>query len=162
MVLMFAGDYEVMTTYSSFVLASNGVQVEESEQPSWEGLGLPRVMDCFGNECVLFSEHSGHYAALRIEIWTDPPPQVDDRWQDAETKTGVIDTTPRTHTRGFGLHVLKNMGADDIADIGELPLPEVPSMSIQAWVLRDPVEQWPNFDYGARGLEDWLIRLWPS
>ena len=158
---MFAGDYEVMTTYSSFVLASNGVQVEEPDQPSWEGPGLPRVMDCFGNECVLFSEHSGHCAAVRIEIWTDPPPPVEARWQEAETGAGVIATAPRTSTRGYGVRVYENMGDTDLADIGELPLPEVASMNVQAWVLRDPVERWPDFDYGARGLEDWLIRLWP-
>ena len=157
MVLMFAGDYEVMTTYSSFVLASNGVQDFET---AWAQNS--DVLECRANECLLRSTDSDHYAAVRIEIWTDPPPHTDARWLVAETQVGVIDTAPRNETREYGLRVYQNMGDTDLSDIGEIPLPEVASMNIRAWVLRDPVEQWPDFDDGARGLEDWLIRLWPT
>jgi hypothetical protein len=105
-------------------------------------------------DAICISEDSRHVASVRLEVWPDEPPDLDESWEQRRTVSLV---------RGSGPVYLVGM---DGTSLGETPMDVPAGETVSVRVACRGREQIRALRIEQRevpdGTEQWLIQFWPS
>jgi hypothetical protein len=112
-----------------------------------------------------YSAATDHYARVRLELWTTPPPEP--THDEAATRSVSFDTNGRrlclaTTVNGPVIHHPTRDRPGDSPRIQHLEPPSPGHYTVEVMVTgRTEAAELPEAST-RRGVENWLIRLWPT
>jgi hypothetical protein len=132
------------------------------------GGGFPEIgwldwlMKCNEHECFLVSAGMDHYPYIRVEVWEDAPPEISDTEAIERARASITLTVDRGP-----LGLSDSMGQwHPLASMDLFVRDRMPTLRPGRFVV--DVACWGRREAGLsdavrrRGVEKWLIRLWPE